>query len=141
MSATGGEHLVLYDGLCGLCHGSVQFILARDPRVFHFAPLQSATGRSWLSRFGKDPDDLDTFVVITGHRGETPSMLTKADAALFVVRALGLPWRALGILRVLPRRILNACYDVVARRRYRVFGRYATCPIPSPEQRARFVDI
>jgi predicted DCC family thiol-disulfide oxidoreductase YuxK len=137
-----GRHLVLYDGVCGLCHGVVQFVLPRDrAHAFDFASLQSATGRSWLSRFGRSADRLDTLVVITDYGGASPGVLIKAHAAIFVARALGFPWRALTIVRLLPTAVSNAVYDAVARRRYRVFGRYDTCPLPSPGQQERFLDI
>jgi predicted DCC family thiol-disulfide oxidoreductase YuxK len=141
MVASAGEHLVLYDGVCALCHGSVRFVLPRDRHHhFDFAPLQSATGRAWLSRMGKSPDDLDTFVVVLHYRGVAPTMLTKGRAALFVAGRLGFPWRLFTILRALPTAILNASYDLIARNRYRLFGRYDVCPLPPPEQRSRFVD-
>jgi predicted DCC family thiol-disulfide oxidoreductase YuxK len=137
-----GRHLILYDGICGLCNGIVQFMLPRDTaRVFDFASLQSATGRSWLSRFGRNPDQLETLVVITGYAGSSPEMLIKAQAALFASRALGFPWSALPVFRVFPSALLNVFYDAVARRRYRWFGRYDTCLLPPPEHKDRFIDI
>jgi predicted DCC family thiol-disulfide oxidoreductase YuxK len=137
-----GRHLVLFDGVCGLCNGLVQFVLPRDrDRTFDFAPLQSATGRTWLERFQRNPDNLETLVVVTDYRTDTPAVRTRADAALFVVRALRQPWRLLGILRMLPARVLDVGYNVIARRRYRWFGRYDACVLPPPEQRARFIDM
>ncbi len=142
MSATRGEHLLLYDGVCAFCHGSVQFVLPRDrARRFDFATLQSATGRRWLETFGQDARDFDTFVLVTNYRGPAPVMETKAHAALAVAGELGFPWRLFGVFRILPRSWLDWAYDVIARNRYRIFGKYQTCPIPSPEQRARFVDL
>jgi predicted DCC family thiol-disulfide oxidoreductase YuxK len=136
-----GRHLLLYDGVCGLCNAVVQFILPRDNAgAFVFAPVQSATGRVWLTRFGMNPDALDTFVVITNFRTGSPALLSRAHAALFVARALPQPWRSARLLAVLPWRALNFGYDVIARHRYRIFGRYDTCPIPSPETRRRFID-
>lgn len=137
-----GQHLVLYDGVCGLCNAAVQFLLPRDRRqVFDYASLQSKTGQAWLARFGKNADTLDTVVVVTDHRGSTPALRSKADAALFVVRSLGQPWRSLALLRVLPNRVLTAGYDFVARHRYRVFGRYDVCLLPRAEEKDRFIDV
>ena len=137
-----GQHLVLYDGVCGLCNAAVQFLLPRDGRqIFDYASLQSKTGQAWLARFGKNAGALDTVVVITDYRGSVPALRTKADAALFVVRSLGQPWRSLALLGVLPNRILNAAYDFVARHRYRVFGRYDVCLLPRAEQKNRFIDV
>ena len=137
-----GRHLVLYDGVCGLCNGFVQFLLPRDRgHSFDYASLQSETGQAWLARFGKSPDSLDTVVVITDYRGSAPAMRARADAALFVVRALGQPWRSLAVLRVLPMRVLNLGYDLVARNRYRVFGRYDVCVLPRADEKDRFIDV
>ena len=142
MSATRGDHLVLYDGVCAFCHGTVQFVLPRDrAHRFDFATLQSPTGRRWLETFARNPHDFDTFVLVTKYRGPAPAMETKARAALSVAGELGFPWRLLRVLRVLPQAWLDAAYDLIAKNRYRFFERYDTCPIPSAEQRARFVDL
>ena len=136
------QHLLLYDGVCGMCNAAVQFLLPRDRRHrFDYASLQSQTGQTWLERFGKNPGSLDTVVVITDYRGSAPAMRMKADAALFVVSVLGQPWRSLALLRVLPTRMLNAGYDFVARHRYRVFGRYDVCLLPHAEDKDRFLDL
>ena len=136
-----GRHLLLYDGVCGLCDVLVQAVLARDRRVlFHFASLQSAAAKATLNRFGSNPDELTTFYVVTNYRGAEPSPLTKGRAALFVITALGWPWKAAGLLKVLPARVLDGIYDLIARHRYRIFGRYETCLVPRPEYRSRFID-
>src|SRR5437667_1872938 len=83
----GGEHLVLYDGVFGLCNRLNNFVLARDTRaVFDFASLQSTVGRSTLARFGRNPEDLNTFYLVTNYRSESPALLSKASAALFVTK-------------------------------------------------------
>jgi predicted DCC family thiol-disulfide oxidoreductase YuxK len=136
-----GTHLVLYDGVCGLCNFASQFILARDPRgTFDFASLQSATGRRWLERSGRNPDDLESFVLVRHYR-TSPAVLDKSAAALAVVADLGAPWSWLRVFRVLPAGVRNALYDVIARHRYRWFGRYDVCRIPTPAERGRFVDV
>jgi predicted DCC family thiol-disulfide oxidoreductase YuxK len=136
-----GVHLVLYDGVCGLCNFACQFILARDRAgIFDFASLQSATGRAWLERFNRPTQSLDTFCLVTDYQ-TAPAMLDKSDAALAVLSRLGAPWSWLTIFRVLPTGLRDALYDFVARHRYRWFGRYDVCLIPSPQQRARFLDV
>ena len=138
----GGQHLLLYDGVCGLCDHLVQFVLAHDPRgVFDFAPLQSATGRAAVAREGGDPEALTSFYVVRDYRTPVARSLVKGRAALFVARTLGWPWKAAGAFGVLPTVLLNVGYDVVARYRYRVFGRFEQCALPRPEQRKRFVDF
>jgi predicted DCC family thiol-disulfide oxidoreductase YuxK len=137
-----GRDLVLYDGVCGLCNNVVQFVLPRDEAgSFDFASLQSATGQTWLRRFGKSTDDLDTMVVVVDYRGASPAILTKAGAALFIAKRLGLPWRLASAAGILPDSLLNAGYDFIARRRYRWFGRFDACMVPPPEHRARVIDV
>jgi predicted DCC family thiol-disulfide oxidoreductase YuxK len=137
-----GNHLLLYDGVCGLCNRLNQFVLRRDPAgVFVFAPLQSEAGRSALARFGRSAVDLDTFYVVTNYCSDSPALLSKAAAGLFVMRMLGAPWRWLGLLIVFPDVLLDAVYDLIARHRYRLFGRSETCLVPAAEYRRRFLDV
>jgi predicted DCC family thiol-disulfide oxidoreductase YuxK len=137
-----GRHLLLYDGVCGLCDRLVQFVLAHDRRgAFRFAQLQGATGRAIVERAGANPDDLTTFYVVRDYGTRTARTLVKGRAAIFVARALGWPWKAAGLFGVLPTAVLDWGYDVVARNRYRIFGRFDQCAIPRPEQRRRFVDF
>ncbi len=133
--------LILYDGVCGLCHRLVRFVLARDPAGrFRFAALQSTLARDILARHGRDPRDLDTLYLVLGHGRPDERLLRRSDAALWILRELGGPWRAAGALRVVPARLRDLGYDLVARTRYRLFGRYDTCPLPDPRHRARFLD-
>ncbi len=141
--ASGARHLVLYDGVCGLCNRLNQFLLPRDPTAqFAFASLQSETARSILSRFGKTTEELSTFYVVADFRSDTPRLLARSRAALFVVKTLGGVWRWAGLLlSVLPVPLLDLAYDAIARNRYRLFGRYDSCLAPTPEYRQRFLDV
>jgi predicted DCC family thiol-disulfide oxidoreductase YuxK len=125
-----------------LCNRLVQFVLPRDPQaVFHFAALQSELGRSIVKRHGRDPGALDTVYLVVNQRSAKPVLLERARAALFVLKTLGFPWSLIAPpLGILPDFLLTIGYNLVARHRYRVFGRYDTCPLPSPEHRQRFVD-
>lgn len=128
--------------MCGLCNRLNVFLLTRDVEGgFVFASLQSQTGQSLLQRFGEATGDLTTFYVVTNYRSESPALLSKSRAALFVVSRLGGFWPALGTFGVLPTAMLDAVYDLIARYRYRFFGRDETCPVPAPEHRQRFIDI
>jgi len=90
-----GPHLLLYDGGCGLCHGLVRAVLERDRGgVFHFASLQGRVATEQLDRFGDRSGLGDTVVVIANYQGHAAECLTKAQAAIFVMRRLGWPWRA-----------------------------------------------
>jgi predicted DCC family thiol-disulfide oxidoreductase YuxK len=137
-----GRHLLLFDGDCGLCASLVQFVLARDPTgIFHFASLSSPEGRSTVSRHGGDPDDVSTMYVVADYRTPEPRPLTRSRAALFVLGALGWPWKVLTLFGVLPTVLLDRAYGLVARNRYRVFGRRAECLMPRPEWQDRFIDL
>jgi predicted DCC family thiol-disulfide oxidoreductase YuxK len=134
-------HLVLYDGVCGLCNRLLQFLLKHDHRsVFRFASLQSATGKATVARWGGDPEALSSFYVVADFRMPHARVLTKSEAAVFVAGELGWPWKVGRAGGVLPLAFRDRLYDVIARNRYRVFGRYEQCPIPSEESRSRFVE-
>lgn len=133
--------IILYDGVCGLCNRLNRFVLTRDPAGrFRFAALQSALAGEILTRHGRDPRDLDTLYLVLDHGRPDERLLRKSDAALWILRDLGGPWRAAGALRAVPRWMRDLGYDLVARTRYRLFGRYDTCPLPDPRHRARFLD-
>lgn len=134
-------HLVLYDGVCGLCSSLLQFLLTHDRRgVFAFASLQSRTGRTVVEHLGGDPAGLTSFYVLANYRTDRSRTLAKSKAALFVAGQLGWPWKAAVMARVLPGVVLDLAYDVIARNRYRVFGRFEQCPAPRPEFRGRFIE-
>lgn len=136
-----GAHLVLYDGVCGLCSRLLRFLLRHDRhRVFRFASLQSTVGRSIVERSGGNPGELTSFYVVADYQTTASRVFTRSDAALFVAGALGWPWRAAQLMRCVPQVVRDGAYDAVARSRYQVFGRYDHCPIPSAEFRSRFID-
>ncbi len=120
----GGSHLILYDGVCGLCRRLVGFVLRRDTRgLFCFASLQSDVGRSLVKQHGGDPDALETFYVLSDYQTQSQTLHNRADAVLFLLQRVHGPGRMLALLRVLPARILDWVYDLVARNRYQLFGR------------------
>ena len=130
-----GRAVVLFDGVCNLCNGSVQFIIRRDPAGrFRFASLQSEAGQALLRRHGLDPDDLSSVILVEDGRA-----YARSDAALRVARGLSGAWRAAGALRVVPRPLRDLVYGWVARNRYRWFGRREACMVPTPELRGRFL--
>jgi predicted DCC family thiol-disulfide oxidoreductase YuxK len=136
-----GRHLVLYDGVCGLCNRLLQFLLRHDDHgVFCFASLQSATGKATVARWGGDPEALSSFYVVADFRTPGARVFTRSDAALFVAGQLGWPWQAMRAGTILPKALRDRLYDVVARTRYRVFGRLEQCLLPHPEFRSRFIE-
>lgn len=127
--------IVLFDGVCNLCSGSVQFILRRDPAgAFRFASLQSDLGQRLLTERGLDPKALDSVVVVDGDR-----FYRESDAALRIARDLKGAWKALTVFRVIPRPIRDWAYRLIARNRYSWFGKAETCWLPTPELRGRFL--
>ena len=130
------EHpIIVFDGLCVLCSANAQFILKHDRRGhFRLATMQNEAGRALYQQFGVDPADPETLIVVTG-----PTALRDSDAVLAIWHGLGWPWRATGVLRLIPRPIRDGIYRWVARNRYRMFGRRNTCWLPTPEQAARIL--
>lgn len=127
--------VILFDGVCNLCSWSVRFIVARDRRaLFRFAALQSPAGARLLSERGVDPRAVDSVMLIEGGRWYTSS-----DAAVRIARRLGGPWRLAGALLAVPRPLRDWAYGVVARNRYRWFGKADVCLVPSPALRDRFL--
>jgi predicted DCC family thiol-disulfide oxidoreductase YuxK len=126
--------VVLFDGVCNLCAGTVQVLLRLDKRkVLKFASLQSEFGQSVISRHELAGVDSIVFVV-----GETVTV--ESDAALAIAGRLGWPYQALIVGRVMPRFIRDRLYRFIARNRIRWFGQRDSCLMPTPELRARFVD-
>ena len=127
--------LVLFDGICNICSWSVQFVIQRDPAgYFKFASLSSDIAKQLKQSHGIDPDRTDTVILITGQ-----CCLTKSDAVLEVLRHLRGVWPLFSWLRLLPRTLRDACYDIVARNRYRWFGKRTACMVPSPIHLKRFL--
>jgi predicted DCC family thiol-disulfide oxidoreductase YuxK len=137
MHRVAGEAIVLFDGVCNLCNGAVQFILDRDgARRFKFASLQSERGRALLAEHGVTPPtgDPDTIYLVEDGR-----IFDRSTAALKIARHLSFPWWLLSVLAVAPRVLRDPFYRLVARNRYRWFGRTDECRIPTPELRARML--
>jgi predicted DCC family thiol-disulfide oxidoreductase YuxK len=132
----GWRYLVLYDGECGLCDRSVQWLLRRDRRaVLRFAPLQGETARGFVG----EKAEFDTMVFVERRPGEAPRVLERARAVLTILRRIGGVWLLVAWLRFLPRVLIDVPYRFVARRRIRWFGRVDACRLPDPATRQRFL--
>lgn len=142
MTVSSPHPVLLYDGVCGLCNRLVQFTLRHDRKdTFRLASLQGQTAARVLERHGQSVTDLDTFYVVADFDQPGEHLLSRSDAALFVLRDLGSVWRILAALGpVLPKALRDALYNLVARNRYRIFGKFATCPLPDPKVRYKFLD-
>ncbi len=134
--------ILMYDGFCGLCARITQFTLKRDPGgVFRFAAIQSAFAGNHIRAHGKEPDDLDTLYVLVDPGEASEKLLSRGEAAMYVLSRLGGPWTVVSWLRVLPHFLLDAGYNLVAKNRYRLFGRSDSCLLPKPEWRERFIAV
>ena len=129
--------IILFDGVCNLCNGFVQFIIRHDPAGrFRFASLQSDGGRALLAAQGVPLTDAAPETVLLVADGQVYSHST---AVLQIARRLGGFWRLLGVGFLLPRAWRDALYRFVARHRYQWFGRQAACQLPTPELARRFL--
>ena len=127
--------VIVFDAMCVLCSANARFVLRHDRRGrFRLASMQGEAGAALMRRFGIDPADPDTMIVVEGDRA-----IRDSDAVLAIARGLGWPWRAAGALALAPRGWRDAAYRWVARRRYRIFGRRETCWLPTPAQRERLL--
>ncbi len=132
----GREAVVLFDGVCRFCSGSVRFILRRDiGGRFAFAPLQSPAAQKLLQQHDRLLEQMDSLVLV-----ENGQCSTRSTAALRIVRHLSWPWPLLSVLILVPRPLRDFCYDVFARNRYRWFGKNQECFVPVAEERERFLE-
>jgi predicted DCC family thiol-disulfide oxidoreductase YuxK len=127
--------VVLFDGVCNLCNGWVDFIIRHDGKAdIRFAPLQSPAADRLLEGTTIARDQSDTVVLV-----DSSGMWTESNAVLRVARLLKFPYRILYALVVIPRPIRDWVYRIVARNRLRMFGRRESCRVPTPEQRDHFL--
>lgn len=134
--------VLLYDGVCVLCNGVVRFLLDHDTqRIYRFVPLESPLGIELLDRFGPQPTQ-EGVALITSAFTPSEHLYHRSDAVSQALQLLHNPWRQLGrTLHLIPRSLRELGYSIVARLRYRLFGRYDTCPIPNPSERDRILGL
>ncbi|MBC5636855.1 MULTISPECIES: thiol-disulfide oxidoreductase DCC family protein [Ornithinibacillus] len=129
------RRIILFDGVCNFCNSSVQFIIKRDTKGrYKFTSLQSPIGQQLLKE-NEIPDELDSFIYLEGN-----TVYYKSTAALKVCKGLKGPWKFMYAFIVVPRPIRDLVYGVIAKNRYKWFGKREKCMIPTPEQRERFLD-
>ena len=134
--------IVLYDGVCGLCNRLNQFLLKRDTHDrFRFASLQSDLAASLLKRHGADSSDLDTVYVVLDYNQPSERLLARSDAILHVLTQLDGIWKWAGTGRLLPKVLRDGLYGMVARNRYRIFGKHDSCMLPDPKHRHKFLEV
>lgn len=132
------QQIVLFDGVCNLCSGGVQFIIKRDKKdLFRFASLQSALGKKLLDERQIDPNTTDSMVLIQPGK----AFYVRSDAVLNIGKQLPGAWSLIAVFQWIPSSIRDFVYDSMARYRYRWFGKKESCMIPTPELRSKFLDV
>lgn len=132
---TNKRHILLFDGVCNLCNGSVQFLIKNDiAGIFKFASLQSPAGEKLLAENGLADNHMQSFVYLKNN-----IIFTKSDAALEVAKTLGGGWKLFYVFKIIPRRIRDYVYNVIATNRYKWFGKKDECMVPTPHLKTRFL--
>ena len=128
--------ILLFDGVCNVCNASVNFIIQNDKEgIFRFASLQSSIGQELLERHNLPTTDFDSVVYIHNQH-----VFIKSTAALKVAEKLSAPWRYLAPLKFIPVAVRDFAYSIIAKNRYRWFGKKQECMLPTPEIQSRFLN-
>ena len=128
--------VIFFDGVCNLCNRSVDFIIRRDTsRIFKYASLQSEFARKELTERGEDIESMRTIILL-----KDDQIYTRSSAILEIVRHLRFPWPALYVFKIVPRFIRDWLYNLISKNRYQWFGIREVCRVPTPEERALFMD-
>ena len=131
------KKIILFDGVCNLCNSSVQFVIKRDKKdIFRYAALQSETGQALVKQRHIDTSKVDSIILIE----PGVAYYTKSDAALEIAQDLGGLWKLTAVFTWIPTSIRNSIYNLVAKNRYKWFGKQDACMIPTPELKAKFLD-
>ena len=131
----GNYSLILFDGVCNFCNSSVNFVIDHDKKnIFKFASLQSDAGQNIFKDNDLPSNEFNTFLLL-----ERNKLYDKSTAALKVTRNLGGLWKQLYVFIIVPPFIRNFFYNLIARNRYKWFGKKDSCRIPTPEERAKFI--
>ena len=129
------ENVILFDGVCNLCNGAINFLIDRDKDgIYKFAPLQSEYGQRYLTESGLPLDEFDSIVLL-----EDGHTYSKSTAALKIAKNLSGAWPFLYGFIILPRFVRDAVYDFIANNRYKFFGKQDQCRVPTPELQAKFL--
>ena len=128
------QPVILFDGVCKLCNGTVDFLLRRDrKKQFRFASLQSETGKLLKQQYAI-PEDSDSVILI-----KSDAIYFKSGAVFEIAGMLSYPWKIAPFLKIIPKKISDYLYDWIAKNRYRWFGKRETCRIPSAKEMEFFI--
>lgn len=133
-----GKKIILFDGVCNLCNSAVAFIIKRDKNdMFRFASLQSDIGQRFIKELGIDTSKVDSILLIEPKESK---YYHKSTAALQIAKQLSGVFPILSVFLILPKFLRDWVYDIIAKNRYKWFGKKDSCLIPTPELRALFID-
>lgn len=133
-SASLPPRIVLYDGVCGLCNKTVRWLMKRDGGNFWYAPLQGETAAALREKHPRIPRELDSVVFVEDGR-----VHLRSKVFLYAARHLGWPWKIAYAFRWIPAFLLDWMYWIVAKLRYRIFGKYDACTLPTKDERAKLL--
>ncbi|MCU0392224.1 MAG: thiol-disulfide oxidoreductase DCC family protein [Thermoflexibacter sp.] len=129
------KHIVIFDGVCNLCNGAVNFLIDIDKKNrLHFASLQSEFGQEILKAHNMQTQDFNTFIFLS--HGQ---LFTRSTAALEVMKIVGGIWSSVAILKFVPRIIRDGVYKLISKYRYSIFGKREACRVPTPELKSKFL--
>ncbi|MDZ4711227.1 MAG: thiol-disulfide oxidoreductase DCC family protein [bacterium] len=127
--------VILFDGVCNLCNSSVNYIIDHDKHdKFRFASLQSEAGQKLLKKFGLDPDDLFSIILIDGNK-----YYSESSAIIHISKEFGGVWKTLSIFKIVPPPLRNFFYRIIAKNRYKWFGKKDSCRVPTHELKEKFL--
>ena len=130
------KKIILFDGVCNLCDGMVQYVIKHDKKdIFRFAALQSEIGQQVLNYTGINAKNIDSIVLYEPGK----AYFYKSSAAIEIAKELGGVFTIAGIFRIIPKALRNMIYDYVAKNRYKWYGQKQECMIPTPELKAKFL--
>lgn len=130
------DKIIFFDGVCNLCNSTVQFIIENDSQnKFHFSSLQSNFGQKFLEENNLKTENFDSIILL-----ENNEVYQKSDAAIKIASHLDSPYNYLKLFSILPKFIRDFFYSIVAKNRYRIFGKKESCWIPTAELRSKFLE-
>jgi predicted DCC family thiol-disulfide oxidoreductase YuxK len=136
IAETDSHPIILFDGVCNLCNGFVQFVISHDKTgKFYFGALQSKKGQHLLADFNLSDKLLKTIVLVDGK-----SAFTESTAVLKIAGQLTGGWKLIYVFIIVPKSLRNWVYKLVAKYRYGIFGKRDACMVPTPELKSRFID-
>ena len=129
------KSVILFDGVCNFCNASINFVIDHDPdKKFQFASLQSDFGQTILREHSRNLSDFDSVILL-----QNGQLLIKSEAAFAIAKQLSGAWAGLAIFRILPTVITDFFYELIAKNRYKIFGKTESCRMPTPDIKERFI--